>query len=96
MGSQNNEREKHNVFLYDKNRISITGVTDVQGFDEGTSVASVCDGSVLTVEGSGLSISVLDLEKGLVEGQGEVTALYYSDNVQKPKTNLFSLIFRGK
>ena len=96
MGTQNTDREKHNVFLYDKNRISITGVTDVSGFDESVIVASVCDGSVLTVEGSGMTISVLDLERGCVEGQGAVTAIYYSDNVQKSKSNIFSVLFRGK
>ena len=96
MATQNADREKHNIFLYDKNRINITGITDVSEFDENMIVASVYDGSIITVEGSGLVISVLDLEKGCIEGQGQVSALYYSDTAQRQKSNIFSLLFRGK
>lgn len=96
MSVQNNEREKHNVLLYDRSKITITGVKEVSSFDEEQIVLFVSDDCVLTVEGTGFNITVLDLEKGSVEATGEVFSLYYSNGIEQTKSSLFSKIFRGK
>ncbi len=96
MNAQNTEKDKNNVLLYGRNRLTVTGVKDVSGFDESCIVIGVCDGSTLTVEGSSLNITVLDLEKGCVEGTGNVTGVFYSDGTTAEKPGLLSRIFRGK
>jgi len=96
MNTQTGDKEKSNVFLYDRNKLTMTGVKDVSSFDENSIVLGVSDGSTLTVEGDALNITVLDLEKGCVEATGYVCGLYYSDGVKIEKSSILSRIFRGK
>ncbi len=96
MNAQNSEKNKNNLLLYDRNRLTVTGVNDVSGFDESCIVIGVCDGSTLTVEGSSINITVLDMERGCVEATGNFTGVFYSDGNATEKSSLFSRIFRGK
>ncbi len=96
MNTQTGDKEKSNVFLYDRNKLTVTGVKDVSSFDENSIVLGVSDGSTLTVEGSSLNITVLDMEKGCVEGTGYVSGFFYSDGSIVEKSSILSRIFRGK
>ena len=72
-------KPKHEIVLVSRKRMSIDGVTDVVSFDEGQ-VTLVTSCGEMVVEGNGLHIGVLNLENGRVELDGEVDALFYSDD----------------
>ena len=71
------EARGHGVILEDRKRLSLTGVEDVDCFNEQLVVLRTPLGT-LTVAGAGLNISQLSLETGRVEIEGEVDALEYS------------------
>ena len=67
----------HSVTLCDRKKLSLTGVEDVDCFNEQIVVLKTPLGT-LSVSGAGLNISQLSLEDGRVEIDGEVDALEYS------------------
>ena len=73
---------EHAVTLMDRKRLSLTGVEDVDCFNEQIVVLRTSQGT-LTVAGAGLNISQLSLEAGRVEMEGEVDALEYSGGRKK-------------
>ena len=71
--------------------MTVTGVTDVDSFDEQTVVLNTEIGELL-VKGYDLRISKIDVESGELTLDGELYALSYSD--QQPKGGLLSRLFR--
>ena len=88
-------KRKHDIILKSRKNMSIDGVEDVISFDE-SQVVLVTGCGEMTVEGSGLHISVLDVDSGTVELDGNVEGLFYSDG--KPETgsgrSVFARLFR--
>lgn len=83
---------EHNLILKDRKEISLTGVTDVDSFDENSVVAYTNFGE-LTISGNNLHIGALDTEKGELSIDGEITSLCYLDN--RPKSEgFFRKVFR--
>lgn len=72
------EEKKHTLALTARASASLTGVCDVQSFDEHLVVLKT-DCGELTVEGEALRVGTLDVERGVVELTGRICALYYSD-----------------
>jgi sporulation protein YabP len=65
------------VLLKDRSLLELDGVSDVISFDEGAVLLRTVLGD-LTVEGQGLHITRLDLEKGQLSLAGKVSALFYT------------------
>ena len=83
---------EHNLILKDRKEISLTGVTDVDSFDENSVVAYTNYGE-LTISGNNLHIGALDTEKGELSIDGEISSLCYLDN--RPKSEgFFRKVFR--
>ena len=76
------EARPHNVTLNDRKRLGITGVEDVECFNEQIVVLQTPLGT-LTVTGSGLNVSQLNLEDGRVSLEGEVDAMEYTGGRKK-------------
>ena len=72
----------HSITLCDRKKLSLTGVEDVDCFNEQIVVLRTPLGT-LTVAGAGLNVSKLSLEEGRVEIEGEVDALEYSGGKKK-------------
>ena len=80
---QNGEAAReHSLTLTDRKRLSLTGVEDVDCFNEQIVVLRTGLG-MLTVSGSGLNLSRLSLEEGRVEMEGEGDALEYTGGRKK-------------
>lgn len=84
---------EHTVALTDRKRLSLTGVEDVDCFNEQIVVLRTPLGT-LTVAGAGLNVSQLNLEDGRVEIDGEVDALEYSGGKKKKSGGLLGRLFR--
>lgn len=84
----------HNVIMEDRKTVSITGVNDVDSFDENVIVAFT-DLGELTVKGIGLHITKLTIETGELTLSGEIQSLVYTnDNGTGKQGGFFSRVFR--
>ncbi|MBR1779037.1 MAG: sporulation protein YabP [Clostridia bacterium] len=83
----------HDLILKDRKSLSITGVIDVDSFDEETVVVYTDQGE-LTVRGENLHIIKISLDSGDVSLDGTITALVYTDNGKLGKQNFFSRLFK--
>lgn len=72
----------HMLTLDNRKNLSLSGVLDVQGFDEET-VNIVTTMGVLIVKGSALHISKLSLETSEVVVDGEIASLHYLAGSEK-------------
>ncbi len=82
----------HKVTLLDRARLEITGVEEVESFDENSIVLSTSQGD-LTVRGEGLHIETLSLDGGALKVEGTVESLTYEDRLQD-RGGLWSRLFR--
>lgn len=87
---ENNIECKNHIITIDcRKQISISGVTDVIEFDEGSIVLNT-EGGKLLVEGSTLQITTLDVESGKLCATGKIDAIMYSDGSEKKSRGLLS------
>ncbi len=82
----------HNVILEDRKSLMITGVSDVDSFDDQT-ITVYTEMGEMTIRGSGLHIGKLSLETGELNITGNIAALGYSDNREK-QGGFFSRMFK--
>lgn len=82
----------HGLILKDRSQLTLSGVTDVDSFDESTIVAYT-DYGELTVKGENLHISMLNIDTGDLSIDGRVSSLNYLEN-QPKSTSFFGKVFR--
>ena len=94
MAAEERNREMpHTVILEGRERLSISGVVDVQSFDEEQVLLETVRG-MLVVRGQGLHVERLQLEAGELIVEGEVGLVEYDDSVQ-PRGGLLKRLFGG-
>ena len=76
------ESMPHKLVLDGRNKLSVTGVTDVLSFDE-AAVLLRTEMGVLTVLGRDLRLKTLSPEGGQVAVEGNVASLVYEEPRQK-------------
>lgn len=79
------------LMLDNRARLTVTGINDVDSFDEKTVVAYT-DYGQLTIQGVGLNISKLSIEHGELAVEGEISSLIYTDN--QPTGSIFKRLFK--
>jgi sporulation protein YabP len=82
----------HSLVLEDRKLLTVSGVSDVDSFDEET-VVVFTDLGELTIRGSNLHINRLSVEVGELTVEGNIAALIYSDEMPK-SGGFFSRVFR--
>ena len=78
------QEKKHTLSLTTRTRAVISGVREVESFDEQT-VQLLTDCGELTVEGEGLHVGTLDIARGAVELDGRINGIYYADSAPLKK-----------
>ena len=68
----------HRLSLEDRKKLTVSGVEEVESFDEGEIVMRTSLGT-LTVSGEDLSVSRLSVETGDVDIQGRILGLEYEE-----------------
>lgn len=84
--------EPHNLIMEDRKKLKMTGVKDVDSFDESTVTAYTSAGE-LTIGGTELHINSLNTENGELTVEGNIFSLVYSDRAPK-NTGFFGKMFR--
>ena len=82
----------HSIIIEDRKNVSISGVTDVESFDEET-VILMTDLGELVIKGFGLHISKIDVVSGDLALEGEIYSIGYRDT-QAVGGGLLSRLFR--
>ena len=82
----------HSLILEDRKKLVVSGVEDVDSFDEQNVVAYTAVGELL-IKGEGLHINKLSLETGELTLDGEIASLTYSEN-RSGNGSFFSKQFR--
>ena len=70
----------HKIIMDSRRNLSITGVTDIDSFDE-QMVAVFTDVGELIVRGSGLHIGKIDVDSGELILDGDIESLEYTDTI---------------
>lgn len=82
----------HNIILESRKKLSLTGVSDIDSFNEGCIVA-ITEMGTLTIKGSELHIGKLNVEQGDLCVDGQIDSLVYGDVVKK-QGSLFKSLFK--
>ena len=76
---------QHRLELIGRERLIVTGVEEVERFDEVEITVRTCAGT-LVVGGSSLHIGKLDLDGGALHVDGEIQSLFYEDSSTPVRT----------
>ena len=71
----------HRLVVENRSRLSLTGVTEVESFDENTAVLCTNRGT-LVIHGKQLHLGMLSLDGGQITVDGTVDSLVYEDEVR--------------
>ena len=82
----------HNVIMEGRRKVSVSGVDDVESFDEGEIVINTSQG-LLIVRGQDLHIEKLSLDSGDIVLEGLADGLEYGEDT-KASGGFFSRLFR--
>ena len=86
-GNEKSVSEHKRLILTDREKLELSGVTDVTSFDEEHALIKTENG-MLAVDGEGLHVTMLDLGHGNISFEGKINGLFFSDT-QKSKGKRF-------
>ena len=78
----------HHIILEEREQLSVSGVEEVESFDENTIVMETSQGT-LVVSGQGLHIEKLSLDGGDLKVEGTIDTLSYEES-RRERGGLFS------
>ena len=82
----------HNLTMEGRRKLTVSGVEDVESFDEREIVMKTSEGS-LYIAGEGLNVSKLSVDTGDVNVQGHISELRYEEPAAE-RRGLFGKLFR--
>ena len=74
--------QPHKLTMDGRSRLQITGVTEIESFDEAMVVLHTTRG-ILVVRGTGLHLQLLSLDGGQVHVDGMVDSMTYENEVRE-------------
>ena len=83
----------HNIILEGRKKMSVSGVTDVDRFDENTVLLYTTMGE-MTVRGEDLHVNDLSVESGEMNIEGEIRSVVYGDIDRRSPLSFVGKIFR--
>ena len=81
----------HRLTLEGREKLTVSGVEDVERFDEGCIIMSTCAGTLI-VTGSNLHIGKLSLDGGELHVDGHIEGINYEEPAQ-PRRGMFGRLF---
>ena len=78
--TERSSAKTHNIILEDRQKLSVTGVSDVESFDEQRIILETAKGTLI-IRGSELHIDKLSLDTGELTVTGQISDLGYEDTV---------------
>ena len=84
----------HNLILENRKKLSVSGIADVESFNEEEIVLATISHGVLVIKGSELHINKLSVDSGDVSITGEVCAMDYVDRTPKSRGGFIAKLLR--
>ena len=84
----------HHIILEEREQLVVSGVEEVESFDEGTILLTTVQGG-LEIPGEGLHIEKLSLDGGDLKVEGRVNALLYEADRGSRSGGLLSRLLGG-
>ncbi len=81
----NRSEAVHNLILENRRKLSVSGVEDVESFNEEEIILRTHDHGILMIKGEELHINKLCTDTGDVNIAGEITDMNYIDRSQKTR-----------
>ena len=83
----------HEIYIQGRSSMTVSGVTDVEGFDENEITLYTCLGE-LTIQGRELHIDTISTENGDMSVSGDIWAVLYGDRDRKGPLSWLGRLFR--
>lgn len=83
----------HHVVIEERKSLTVSGVEDVERFDENTIVLSTSKGAMV-VSGAELRIEKLSLDGGDLKVEGDIDSVSYEDDAGGGRGGFFSRLLR--
>lgn len=93
MNDVNKKAAPHSVIMENRGKISVSGVTDVDRFDENIVILYTSMGE-LTVRGSDLHVNDLSVTSGEMNIEGDIDAVVYGDRDRQSPLSFLGKLFR--
>lgn len=84
---------KHSLMLENRRKLTLSGITDVDSFDE-RAVCLFTQLGELTVHGNNLHVNEMSVQTGDIIIEGEISALVYGDKQQTKKLGFWGKVFK--
>ncbi len=88
-----NQKSFHNVIMENRKKLTLSGVTDVDSFDERCIILYTQLGE-LVIKGRDLHINSMSVETGDMTIDGEIWSLNYGDKDKKSTASFLGKLFR--
>lgn len=85
----------HEFSVQHRKALRMSGVSEVLSFDD-ESVSAMTECGEVVIDGSGLRISVLDTDRGLLSLEGDIGGIYYVGDAAKAASKSGRGIFRRR
>ena len=93
MTNTNESQCRHNAILENRQKLMLSGITDVDSFNEKEIYLFTQLGEML-VKGENLHINEMSVENGELSVEGEISAIIYGDKERKKKLSPIGKIFK--
>lgn len=90
---EKNTKQNQNLILENRKDLSISGITDVDSFDEKT-ISLFTQLGELTIQGRELHIDSMSVETGDMTITGDIWAIIYGDKDKKGPISALGKLFR--
>ncbi len=78
MADERRDFMNQNVIVENRNKVTITGVEQVESFNENIIILMTVKGG-MTIKGEGLNVGKLNLDDGNVKIDGIINGIFYND-----------------
>lgn len=85
--------KKHNIILEERSKLSVSGVTDVESFDE-NEISLYTTLGELSIKGRCLHVDEMSLESGDISITGDIKSMVYGDKDRTKKPTMWGKITR--
>lgn len=90
---QEKTKQNHNLILENRKSLSISGITDVDSFDE-REICLYTELGELNIQGRDLHIDSMSVETGNMTITGDIWALVYGDKDRRGPISAIGRLFR--
>lgn len=93
MNEERVEFKNQNILLENRSKLTITGVEQVESFNENTIILITVKGG-MTIKGEELNVGKLNLDDGNIKIDGIINGIVYNDKDSSQKGNIIGKIFK--